>query len=293
MIAGMKLVSFGERGHERPGVIVGDRVLDLCAAAPDLPPTVRGILAGGHLGKVRELAITASLFPADVFEPAAAVRLGPPIIDPSKIICVGLNYRDHAEEQNREVPSSPLFFSKGPNVLCGRGDEVPYPRGVEEFDYEAELAFVIGRRAWRIDESEAMNYVAGYGVFMDLSARDLQRTERQWFRAKSVDGSGPFGPWLVTADAVGDPHTLDISLDVDGETLQASNTSQLVFGVGFLVHYLSQTMTLEPGDIVATGTPAGVGVFRDPPRFLVPGNRITARIAGLGELFCTIGERDR
>lgn len=287
----MKLVSFGEKGRERPGVIVGERVLDLCAAAPDMPATMRGIIAAGLLGRVRELATTAKLFPADVFERADGVRLGPPITNPDKIICLGLNYRDHAEEQNRAVPTTPLVFSKGPNVLCGHGDVVPYPRGVVEFDYEAELAFVIGRRAFRVDEADAMSYVAGYGVFMDLTARDLQRSERQWFRAKSTDGSGPFGPYLVSAEAAGDPHTLGISLDVDGETLQSSNTRELVFQVGFLVHYLSQTMTLEPGDIVATGTPGGVGVFRDPPRFLEPGNRVTARIDGLGELSCTIGER--
>lgn len=289
----MKLVSFGECGRERPGVIVGERVLDLCAAAPDMPATIRAIIAQGLLGRVRELAITASLFPATMFERAADVRLGPPVTDPSKIICLGLNYRDHAEEQNREVPSTPLVFSKGPNALCGHGDTVPYPRAVSELDYEIELAFVIGRRAWRIDEDAAMDYVAGYGVFMDLSARDLQRSERQWFRAKSVDGSGPFGPWLVTADDVDDPHQLDISLDVNGETLQSSNTAQLVFKVGYLVHYLSQTMTLEPGDIIATGTPGGVGVFRDPPRFLGPGDRVTGRITGLGELTCTIGENRR
>jgi acylpyruvate hydrolase len=138
--------------------------------------------------------------------------------------------------------------------------------------------------------ADALSCVAGYGVFIDLSARDLQRRERQWFRAKSADGSAPFGPWLVTSDGV-DPAGLDISLDVNGETLQSSNTRELVFDVGYLVHYISQTITLEPGDIVATGTPGGVGVFREPPRFLHPGDRIDARIDGLGRLTCTIGER--
>lgn len=287
----MRLVSYGKPEEERPGVIVGDRVLDLRAADPALPSTVRGILAQGSLERVRELAVTASLFPSDVFERVADVRLGPPVTDPSKIVCLGLNYRDHAEEQNRPVPETPMMFGKGPNVLSGCGDVVPYPRGVEEYDYEVELAFVVGTRARRVDEAEAISHVAGYAVFLDLSARDLQRRERQWLRAKGCDGSGPMGPWLVTRDEVPDPGALDISLDVNGETLQSSNTGKLVFDVGFLVHYISQTMTLEPGDIVATGTPGGVGVFRDPPRFLQPGDRIAARIDGLGELTCTIGER--
>lgn len=272
-------------------MIVSDRVLDLCAADPDLPPTMRAILAAGLLTRVRELAVAASLFPADQFAAAADVRLGPPVTDPSKVICLGLNYRDHAEEQNRPVPETPMLFAKGPNALSGCGDVVPYPRGVEEYDYEVELAFVIGTRACRVDEADALAHVAGYAVFMDLSARDLQRRERQWFRAKSCDGSAPFGPWLVTSDEVADAGALDISLDVDGETLQSSNTAEQVFDVGFLVHYISQTITLEPGDVIATGTPGGVGVFRDPQRFLQPGNRVTARIDKLGELTCTIGER--
>jgi 2-keto-4-pentenoate hydratase/2-oxohepta-3-ene-1,7-dioic acid hydratase in catechol pathway len=287
----MKLVSYGEPGAEVPGVIIGDRVLDLRTSAPGFPDTIRGVLEEDLLDKVKQLVTAARLLPADFFEPVASVRLGPPVTNPSKIICLGLNYRDHADEQHREVPRKPLLFSKGPNALCGNGDTVPYPRGVEELDYEVELAFVVGKRARRVEEADALSYVAGYGVFMDLSARDLQRSERQWFRAKNADCSSPFGPWLVIADSVDAGAGLGISLDVNGETLQSSNTNQLVFDVGFLVHYISQTMTLEPGDIVATGTPGGVGVFRDPPRFLRTGDSIDARIEGLGRLTCTIGER--
>lgn len=286
----MRLVSFGEPGRERPGVVVGERVLDLSAADETMPGTVRGILERGLLGRAQELAGTAHADAA--FVTLDDVHLGPPVTNPSKIVCVGLNYRDHAEEQNRVIPSSPLLFSKGPNALCGTGDLVPYPRGVEEFDYEVELAFVVGARARHVELADAFEHVAGYAVFMDLTARDLQKRERQWFRAKNVDGSGPFGPWLVTSDDVADPHALDISLDVNGETLQASNTRELLFKVDYLVHYISQTMTLEPGDVVATGTPAGVGVYRDPPRFLDSGDRIRARVDGLGELTCVIGPRD-
>jgi 2-keto-4-pentenoate hydratase/2-oxohepta-3-ene-1,7-dioic acid hydratase in catechol pathway len=284
----MKLVSFGEPGRERPGVWVGDTIIDLGAADPRMPATVRGILESDLLARVREIADSPPSR-SGVAVASAGVRLGPPVTDPSKIVCLGLNYRDHAEEQGRAVPETPMLFSKGPNALCGNGDAVPYPRGVAEFDYEAELAFVIGRRARCVDAAAAFDFVAGYAVFMDLSARDLQRTERQWFRAKSADGSGPFGPWLVTRDEVADPHALDIALDVNGETLQSSNTRELVFGIDFLVHYISQTITLEPGDVIATGTPAGVGVYRNPPHFLAVGDRVRARIAGLGVLDCAIG----
>jgi acylpyruvate hydrolase len=288
----MKLVSFGSPGQEKPGVLSGDTVIDLCAVDPSLPSSLRAILDGGYLPRVSQIAEGASGVPAEFKTETGAVRLGPPVTDPSKIICLGLNYRDHAEEQDRKVPESPMLFGKGPNVLAGNGDPMPYPRTVEQLDYEIELAFVIGKRARRVARGEAMDYVAGYGVFMDITARDFQRRERQWLRAKSTDGSGPFGPYLVTADEIPDPHSLDISIDVNGETLQSSNTSQLIFRIDYLTHYISQTMTLEAGDIIATGTPSGVGVFRQPPRYLQPGDRLVGRIAKLGELTCTIGPQD-
>jgi 2-keto-4-pentenoate hydratase/2-oxohepta-3-ene-1,7-dioic acid hydratase in catechol pathway len=283
----MKLVSFGPAGKERPGALVGGRVIDLLRVDGTLPPTVRGILESGLLPRVREIVGGAP--PAGSWVEAASVRLGPPVTNPSKIVCLGRNYQDHAAEQNREVPSSPLLFAKGPNALCGDGDSVPYPRGVTELDWEIELAFVIGRRAKHVDVEEAYRHVAGYGVFMDISARDLQRSEKQWFRAKSVDGSGPFGPWLVTADDIADPHDLDISIDVNGETMQSSNTGRMFFKIDFIIHHITQSITLEPGDIVATGTPSGVGVFRDPPVFLGPGDRLEGRIESLGTLRCSIG----
>jgi 2-keto-4-pentenoate hydratase/2-oxohepta-3-ene-1,7-dioic acid hydratase in catechol pathway len=152
-----------------------------------------------------------------------------------------------------------------------------------------ELAFVVGQRGSRIEKSDAWQYVAGYGVFIDLSARDIQHAEKQWFRGKSFDGGGPFGPFLLTADEMSDPHDLAIELDVNGETRQSSNTGQVTFRIDYLIHHISQTMTLEPGDIVATGTPSGVGAFRDPPVFLQPGDHIRARVESLGELHCSIG----
>jgi acylpyruvate hydrolase len=288
----MKLVSFGSPGREKPGVLTGDSIVDLCALDSSLPTTVRGLLNGDCLPAVAEIVDRAVSGGGGSILPAESVRLGPPITDPTKIICLGLNYRDHAEEQDRKVPETPLLFGKGPNVLAGDGDPMPYPRLVEELDYEIELAFVIGRRAKHVTIEGAMSYVAGYGIFMDITARGFQRRERQWLRAKSVDGSGPFGPYLVTKDEVPDPHSLDISIEVNGERLQSSNTKQLIFRIDYLTHYISQTMTLEAGDIIATGTPSGVGVFRHPPQFLQPGDRMVGRIDHLGELHCTIAPQE-
>ena len=285
----MKLVSFGPTGEEKPGVVVGDTVVDLGAVSSSIPKTVRDILAGGALDEVGAIAARADTLARTVRHPRADVRLGPPIVNPSKIICLGLNYADHAEEQGKAAPDYPMMFAKGPNSLCGDGDTVPYPSGVEQFDYEVELAFVIGRRARRVSLDGAYEYVAGYSVFMDLTARDLQAKEKQWFRAKSADGSGPFGPWLVTRDEVPDPHALEIALTLNGESMQSSRTDRMTFTVDFLVHHISQTATLEPGDVVATGTPAGVGVYRKPPRFLARGDRLVASIGRIGSLSCRIG----
>ena len=285
----MRLVSFGTAGEEKPGVVVGDTVVDLGAVSPSFPKTVRDLLAGEALDEVRAIVARVDTLPRTARHPRAGVRLGPPIVNPSKIICLGLNYADHAEEQGKAAPDYPMMFAKGPNSLCGDGDTVPYPPGVEQFDYEVELAFVIGRRARRVPLEGAYDYVAGYSVFMDLTARDLQAKEKQWFRAKSADGSGPFGPWLVTRDEVPDPHALDIALALNGETMQSSRTDRMTFKVDFLVHHISQTATLEPGDVVATGTPAGVGVYRKPPRFLARGDRLVASIGRIGSLSCRMG----
>lgn len=288
----MKLVSFGPKGQERSGVVAGGDIIDIAAYDPSLPASVRGILAEDALDVVAGIAADAKSVPAEYKRTLAGTRLGPPVVEPSKIICLGRNYEDHAKEQDRKVPESPLLFAKGPNVLAGDGDPMPYPRGVTQLDYEIEMAFVIGRCARHVSLEDAMQYVAGYGVFMDITARDIQWRERQWLRAKSVDGSGPFGPYLVTVDDIPDPHDLDISIDVNGETLQSSNTGRMFFKTDYLVHFISQTMTLEPGDVVATGTPSGVGVYRDPQLFLQPGDRLVGRIDGLGKLTCTIAPRE-
>lgn len=280
----MKIVSFGPRGEEKPGVIHGDRVIDLVAANPSIPPTVRKILDVGALPRVDAVLRKADDLPAKCFKLANNVRFGPPVTDPTKIICVGLNYRDHAEEQGKNVPDWPLTFAKAPSALVGNGDAISIPSGVTEMDHEVELAVIIGKRAKAVPVDDALDYVAGYSVFMDISARDVQFREKQWFRAKSFDGFGPSGPYLVTRDDVADPHNLAISLDVSGTTYQSSNTGEMTFKVPYLVHYLSHSMTLEPGDIIATGTPAGVGVFASPKRFLKKGDTLQATIQTLGTL---------
>jgi 2-keto-4-pentenoate hydratase/2-oxohepta-3-ene-1,7-dioic acid hydratase in catechol pathway len=280
----MRIVSFGPRGHERPGVVYRDRVIDLISADPALPATVRKILEEGAVERVRRVIEIAESLAPSCFKQLDEVRLGPPITDPSKIICLGLNYSDHAAEQSRQVPDWPLTFAKGPNALVGDRDPIPFPAGVTQLDHEVELAVVVGRRAKQVSLADAPGYVAGYGVFMDITARDVQLREKQWFRAKSFDGFGPFGPYLTTSDDVPDPHNLAITLEVNGRRYQSSNTGLMTFRVFYLIHYLSHSMTLEPGDIIATGTPAGVGVYATPPRFLRKGDVIEAAIGSLGTL---------
>lgn len=280
----MRIVSFGPAGEERPGVLLNDEhLLDLRAADPALPPTWRLILAAGGLEMVRRrVAQTRDGDPA--VRERAGVRLGPPVCDPSKIVCIGLNYADHAAEQNKPLPETPLLFAKAPSALAGDGDVILLPAIEPRVDIEAELAFVIGRRARHVNAADAMDHVAGYMCFNDVSGRLAQYDDKQWFRGKSFDTFAPCGPWMLTRDEIDDPHVLAIGSRVDDFVLQQSNTNQLVHRIPQLVEYISRSMTLVPGDIVATGTPAGVGVFRDPPRFLQPGQRVTVAIEKLGSL---------
>jgi 2,4-diketo-3-deoxy-L-fuconate hydrolase len=206
-----------------------------------------------------------------------------PIDRPGKIVCVGLNYRDHAEEQGVELPEEPLLFAKWPNALIGPGDPIVIPPLVTRCDYEAELGVVVGARVARVSKENALEAVRGYVCANDVSARDLQFKDGQWTRGKSVDTFCPVGP-LVAAEEIGDPHALPIRAIVSGDVLQDSNTANLIFGVDEIISYASQTMTFEPGDLILTGTPAGVGVFRDPQRLLRPGDEVTIEIEGVGTL---------
>ncbi len=279
----MKLLSFGPKGRARPGLLLGDDTLyDLSRGRPGKPGSMRDLLAGGLHEKLRD-GVDAD--PAHCLA-LAGVRLGAPVPEPSKILCLGLNYKDHAAEQNKPLPTRPLIFPKMPSAVIARGENIVLPdEGLENFvDPEAELAIVIGRRATGISEAEAIGYVAGYTILNDVSGRDTQKAEKQWLRAKGFDTFAPMGPWLVTEDEIADPHSLDITCRVNGELRQKSNTSNLVFTVPFLVAYLSRTITLEPGDLISTGTPGGVGIFRDPPVRLAHGDVVTVEISGIGIL---------
>ena len=207
-----------------------------------------------------------------------------PIERPGKIICIGLNYKDHAEEQGVELPTAPLLFAKFTTSLIGPGEAIVIPPLVTQCDYEAELGVVIGATVRNVSRENAFEAVAGYICANDVSARDLQFADKQWTRGKSPDTFCPIGPHLVPAAEVADPHNLRIRTLVNGEVLQDSSTSNLIFGVDEIISYISQTSTLEPGDLILTGTPAGVGVFREPQRLLQPGDEVTIEIEGLGEL---------
>jgi 2-keto-4-pentenoate hydratase/2-oxohepta-3-ene-1,7-dioic acid hydratase in catechol pathway len=241
------------------------------------------VLASGPEGRARIDKFVYSP-PADAVFLLPSVQLLAPVPRPPKVICVGLNYRDHAVEARQEIPKVPTIFSKFSNVVIGPGQAIVLPKNSRKPDYEAEFAFVIGTGGRHIPSYEWQRHVFGYTAFMDVSARDFQRATSQWMIGKTFDTFAPMGPWLVSADEIADPHALDIRLRIGGETLQHSNTRELIFKIPALVEFLSSVVTLEPGDVVATGTPAGVGFARTPPRYLKPGDEVTVSIEGIGDL---------
>jgi len=220
--------------------------------------------------------------------PLDGLRSLAPVPRPGKIICVGLNYRDHAEETGQAIPDEPVLFAKFANSVLGPGETIDVPGFIAQPDYEAELGIVIGRTAHRVTASTALDHIAGYTCVNDVSARDLQFRSSQWLLGKAIDGFLPIGPWIVTAEEVGDPQTLGIRCLVNGEALQDSSTKQMVFGVAQLVAFISRTITLEPGDLIATGTPPGVGMARTPPRWLRDGDEVTVEIERIGSLTNTV-----
>jgi acylpyruvate hydrolase len=221
---------------------------------------------------------------AGALHPIRNVALNSPVLHPGKILAVGLNYAAHASEGGRKPPERPLIFSKNVTALIGPGDPIRLPRISDKVDYEAELAVVIGKQGRSIASINAYEHIAGYTIMNDVTARDLQRSESQWARAKGLDTFAPCGPWLVTADEMTDPHSLDISLRVNGEARQRSNTSDLIFKIPSLIEFISEDLTLLPGDIISTGTPSGVGAYMTPPVFLKQGDTIEITIAGIGVL---------
>jgi acylpyruvate hydrolase len=310
----MRLVTFVHRGMQRVGLLEGEQIIDVNRAYADVlgrrgalrpcaladatvPGEIIGILEAGEraLEAIREAAgfireVLRSREQADALQRDGIVfslhevTLKAPIPRPGKLILLGLNYRDHAEETGQKIPEVPTLFAKYNNSVIGPGAAILIPRATEQIDYEAEFAFVIGRRGHDIPRERALDYVAGYTIINDVSARDYQFVTSQWMVGKTFDTHCPMGPALVLKDEITDPHNLDLSLTIAGEVLQKSNTHQLIFKIPETIEYLSQVLTLEAGDVISTGTPSGVGFTRKPPRWLRPGETVRIEIAGLGVL---------
>ncbi|WP_417726072.1 fumarylacetoacetate hydrolase family protein [Roseovarius sp.] len=267
----MRFARYGEAGQEKPAVLDAEgRLRDLSGVLPDL--------AGAALADLPRIN------PQSLPLVAGAPRIGPPVGQVGKLICIGLNYTDHAEEVGVAAPPEPVVFLKATSAICGPHDPVSLPRGAEKGDWEVELGVVIGRRAKYVSEEDALAHVAGYTIVNDVSERAFQMERAgQWTKGKSCDSFAPIGPWLVTPDALGDVQALDLTLDLNGIRMQTGTTARMIFPVAEIVAYLSALMTLEPGDIIATGTPPGVGMGRIPPRYLTEGDEMLLRISGLGE----------
>ncbi|WP_210644213.1 ureidoglycolate lyase [Pseudomonas sp. Tri1] len=273
----MKLLRYGEKGSEKPGLLDADhQIRDLSGHVPDI---------AGQVLSPDSLAALAALDPRSLPVVAGQPRIGACVGQVGKFICIGLNYADHATESNMEVPKEPIIFNKWTSAICGPNDDIQIPRGSLKTDWEVELGVVIGKGGRYIDEANAMEHVAGYCVINDVSEREWQ-LERggTWDKGKGFDTFGPLGPWLVTRDEIADPHDLDLWLEVDGHRYQNGNTRTLIFSVPQLIAYLSRCMSLQPGDVISTGTPPGVGLGIKPqPVFLRPGQTLRLGIAGLGE----------
>lgn len=316
----MKLVTYEIRGQSRLGAVYGESILDVrqlhallksrrvpraLASKPAFKTAARALTEGGSgprdmmellasgpesikaLGGVtRNLAQTLKPEnrPKGLFVSLDGVRLRSPILRPAKIVCVGKNYAAHARETGDDIPKQPIFFLKSHNTITGPGDAIMLPPNSEKVDFEAELAVVIGKGGKNIPEEKAYEHVAGYMCLNDVSARDMQFPDQQWFRGKSCDTFAPTGPWIVTKDEIADPQKLRISLTLNGETMQDSNTEYMIFKIPFLISYLSRSLTWEPGDILSTGTPDGVGVGRTPPVFMKAGDTVSVTVEKVGTL---------
>ncbi len=277
----MKIASFVLDGKRAIGAVVGDQIAVLSAVG--FPDSMRRLVESGAEAWQRAAqAVAAGVCPKVPFN---SVKLLAPVSDPTKVVAIGLNYKDHAHEQNVPLPKAPLIFAKFPSSVVGPFDSISWdPALTQQVDYEVELGVVIGKRARRVSEADALDYVFGYMVINDISARDLQFGDKQWVRGKSLDTFCPTGPFIVTADEIADPQKLAIRCLVNGNIMQNSSTAQMVFGVRELVSFCSQAFTLEPGDLIATGTPSGVGTFRKPPFYLKNGDVVTTEVEGIGRI---------
>lgn len=275
----MRLVRFGEKGNEKPGLLKGDRIVNLRNIFPDIPDIGEVFFRQGWLEKVK-----------DVTEPGERidVRLSYPVSQPSKIICLGKNYAEHAKEGGMTLPEKPLLFCKTPNALCGPYDPIELPTSSGQVDWEVELAVIIGKIGKSIQKSEAFEYIAGYTVMNDVSGREAQFLDKQWFRGKSFDTFAPMGPALVTVDEIDNVNNLSITAIVDGVTMQDGNTNDLIFDIPTIIEFVSEDITLVPGDIISTGTPDGVGIFRDPPIVLKEGNVVECSVEKIGTIKNTV-----
>jgi 2-keto-4-pentenoate hydratase/2-oxohepta-3-ene-1,7-dioic acid hydratase in catechol pathway len=272
----MKLLRYGPSGQEKPGLLDQDgNIRDLSGIVPDIAGEV---LSSAGLERLR--SIDASTLPRVDGDP----RIGACVGQVGKFVCIGLNYSDHAAESGMAVPPEPVIFMKATSAICGPNDGIEIPRGAEKTDWEVELGIVIGKAAKYVDEAQALEHVAGYCIVNDVSERSFQiERSGQWTKGKSADTFGPIGPWLVTRDEIPTPQNLRMWLEVDGKRFQDGSTETMVYGAAFVVSYLSRFMSLQPGDVIATGTPPGVGMGQKPPVYLRPGNRVRLGIEGLGQ----------
>jgi len=271
----MKLVRFGQKGKEKPGLWKAGNIVDLTKIFPDIPDIGEAFFKEGWLAKVSRVTAAGE---------SIQERLGSPVDRPSKIICLGKNYAEHAKEGGFENPDTPLIFCKTPNALSGPFDPIILPKSSGQVDWEVELAVVIAKEGKRIKHKDALEYVAGYCVMNDVSGREAQFSDSQWFRGKSFDTFAPIGPFIVTPDEIGDIHNLRLTAIVDGVIMQDGNTKDMIFDIPTLIENISEDITLIPGDIISTGTPAGVGIFRDPPILLNPGSVVECRIDEIGSI---------
>lgn len=274
----MKLLRYGSIGAEKPAVMIDDRVFDATSVTADFDVEFFAQDGISRLAK----ALKAGSLPSIKID---GQRLGAPMKRAGKIVCIGLNYRNHAAESGMPIPTEPIIFMKAPNTMVGPNDDVIIPRKSKKTDWEVELAVVIGKRASYVESpAVALDYVAGYAISNDVSEREFQMERgSQWDKGKSCDTFNPFGPWIVTTDEIPDPQTLDMWLDVNGRREQTGHTSDMIFNVDHIVWYVSQFMVLEPGDVINTGTPAGVGNGKNPQQFLSAGEEMRLHIQGLGE----------
>ena len=277
----MRLATFTQGGATRIGVVAGDDLVDLAAEAPELPREMVAFLAAGTPALRRAADLSSS---ARARLPLATVHLEAPVLRPPKFLAIGLNYADHVAESKLEMPKLPTVFNKQATCVTGPSDPIHMPRVSKALDYEGELGFVIGRRCRHVPRDRAREVIAGYLVVNDVSVRDWQLRVPTWTMGKSFDTHGPLGPWIVTEDEIGDPHSLRLRTRVNGEPRQDSNTKNLIFDCFAIVEHLSTAFTLEPGDVVATGTPAGVGISMKPPRLLEVGDVVRVEIERIGAI---------